>query len=249
MNDLSGKVALVTGASKGIGAGIARGLAAAGAAVAVNFATDREGATRVIEDIERLGGRAVAVQGSVVDAHDVSRMFEEAIAEFGKIDVLVNNAGVFAFGSFEAVTEESFHWHFDTNVLGPILTIQEAVRRFPETGGSIVNIGSGASVNPTPEATLYAATKAALDAATRSLAKALGGRGIRVNVVAPGGTETEGAHRIGFIGSEFEKAMIAATPLGRLGQPDDIARVVTFLASDDARWVTGARINASGGLE
>lgn len=249
MGKLEGRVAIVTGSSKGIGAGIAKALGDDGAAVAVNYASDRDGAERVVEKITNRGGRAIAVQGDVSKAADVKRLFKETKGAFGSVDILINNAGVFAFEPFEAVTEARFHWHFDTNVLGPVLTIQEALNYFPPTGGSIVNIGSGASVNPTPETALYAATKSALDALTRSLAKALGPRNIRVNIVAPGGTDTEGAHRIGFMGSEYEKAMIAATPLGRLGQPEDIARVVVFLASDEAAWVTGARINASGGLE
>ncbi len=217
--------------------------------MAVNYVSDSAGADCIVEEIKSAGGIALAVQGDVSNVEDVRRMFDETETAIGPLSVLVNNAGFFAFGPFENVNEDSVRRHLDVNVLGPILTSQEAMRRFPHSGGSIVNIGSGASVTPTADSTVYGASKAALDALSRSLAKALGSRRIRVNVVAPGGTETEGAHRIGFIGSEAEEKMIAATPLGRLGRPEDIAKVVVFLASDDAFWVTGARINVSGGLE
>lgn len=248
MNDLTDKVAVVTGASKGIGAAIAKSLAAAGASVAVNYASSREGANRVVAEIESRGGRALAVQGDVSQAADVKRLFEETTAAFGPVDILVNNAGIFKFAPIEDVTEEDFHSHFNTNVLGPILTTQEALKHFPPSGGSIVNISSPASTNPSPSGSVYAASKAALDALTKSFAKALGPKNIRVNTVAPGPTETEGVQQSGLIGSEMEKTIIAATPLGRFGQPNDIAPVVTFLVSDAAAWVTGERIGVTGGL-
>jgi 3-oxoacyl-[acyl-carrier protein] reductase len=248
MKELEGRVAVVTGASKGIGAAIAQALGAAGAAVVVNYASARDGADRVVAEIERGGGRARAVQADVSKPLEVDRLFEETVRVFGGVDVLVNNAGIFKFEPVEAVTPDEFRRHFETNVLGPFLTIQEALKRFPARGGSIVNISSGSSTHPSAGSSLYAATKGALDTLTMALANELGPRNIRVNTVAPGGTETEGAHRIGFMGSAAERAMIAATPLGRLGQPSDIAPVVVFLASDAAAWVTGERISASGGL-
>jgi 3-oxoacyl-[acyl-carrier protein] reductase len=249
MRKLTGKVAIVTGASKGIGAALAKGLAAAGAAVAVNYAADKAGAERTVTEITSHGGKAIAIQADVSKAADVQRMFEETTHVFGAVDVLVNNAGVFQFEPFEAVTAQEFHREFDTNVLGPILTIQEALKHFPASGGSIINISSIASENPVPHSSLYAATKGAIDTLTLALAKELGPRNIRVNAVAPGHTETEGIHRIGLVGSEHAQQMVAATPLGgRFGQPEDIAPVVVFLASDDAAWVTGERISASGGL-
>jgi 3-oxoacyl-[acyl-carrier protein] reductase len=247
MKKLTGKVAIVTGASKGIGAGIAKGLAAEGAAVVVNYASSKEGADRVVAEITGNGGRALAVQGDVSKAADVERLFAETRRAFGGLDVLVNNAGVFQFEPLEAVTEQEFHREFNINVLGPILTIQEAVKHFGPDGGSIINISSVASANPVPASVVYAATKSALDSITRGLAKELGSRKIRVNSIAPGGIETEGTHRIGVIGSAFAKQMVAETPLGRLGQPDDIARVAVFLASADSSWLTGERITASGG--
>jgi 3-oxoacyl-[acyl-carrier protein] reductase len=248
MNDLTGKVAIVTGASKGIGAAIATSLAAAGAAVTVNYATSKEGADRTVADITRKGGRAIAVQGNVAKAADVKRIFEETVKAFGAPNVLVNNAGTYEFGPMEAVTESAFHRTFDTNVLGTILPIQEALKTFSPSGGSIINISTIASENPVPYSSLYAASKGAVDTLTTALAKELGPKNIRVNTVAPGGTATEGTARIGLIGSDQEKAMAAATPLGRFGQPADIAPVVVFLASDDAAWLTGERVSASGGL-
>jgi 3-oxoacyl-[acyl-carrier protein] reductase len=247
MSDLTGKVAIVTGASKGIGAGIAKGLGAAGAAVVVNYASSREGADRVVAEITSKGGRAIAVQGDVSKVADVRRLFEETRKAFGSLDVLVNNAGVFQFEPLESVTEDEFHREFNTNVLGPILTIQEALKHFGAEGGSVINISSVASLNATPDSVVYSATKGALDSITRVLAKELGSRRIRVNTIAPGGVETEGVHRIGIIGSDFEKQMVSETPLGRFGQPEDIARVAVFLASEDAGWLTGERISASGG--
>ena len=247
MSDLKGKVAIVTGASKGIGAGIAKGFAAAGAAVVVNYASSREGADRVVADITAQGGKAVAVQGDVSKAADVKRLFEQTRASFGALDVLVNNAGVYQFGPLETVTEREFHREFDTNVLGTMLTIQEALKYFGPQGGSVINISSIASLNPTPDSVVYAATKSAVDSITRSLSKELGARKIRVNAIAPGGTASEGLATAGILGSDFEKQIIGMTPLGRLGQPEDIARVAVFLASDDSSWLTGERITASGG--
>lgn len=247
MSKLNGKVAIVTGASKGIGAGIAKGLAAAGAAVVVNYASSQQGADRVVAEIEDAGGRADAVHGDVSKAADVRRLFEAAKFSFGGVDILVNNAGVFAFEPLEAVTEAEFHREFDTNVLGTILAIREAVNHFGTRGGSVINISSVASINPQPNSLVYAATKGAVDSITLSMSRELGARNIRVNAIAPGGVDTEGLQRIGIVGSEFEKQVIAMTPLGRFGQPDDIARIAVFLASDDASWLTGERITASGG--
>jgi 3-oxoacyl-[acyl-carrier protein] reductase len=246
---LTGKVAIVTGASKGIGAAVAKGLAAAGAAVAVNYSSDKEGAERTVSDITRNGGRAIAVKGDVSNVADVRRLFEETSRTFGWVDILVNNAGVFRFEPFEMVTEEEFHRVFGTNVLGSILTIQEALKHFPQNGGSIINISSIASENPVPNSSLYSATKGAVDTLTMALAKELGPRKIRVNTVAPGHTMTEGTRQIGFVDSEQAQRMVAETPLGaRFGQPEEVAPVVVFLASDDATWLTGERISASGGV-
>ncbi|MEO8031673.1 MAG: glucose 1-dehydrogenase [Gemmatimonadota bacterium] len=248
MGGLTGKVAVVTGASKGIGAGTAKGLAAAGASVIVNYASSREGADRVVAEIRAGGGKAVAVQADVSRGDEVRRLFAETISAFGPPDILVNNAGVFEFSPLEAVTEAEFHREFNTNVLGPILTTQEALKHFGPAGGSVINISSIASEAGMANSVVYAATKAAVDAITRGLAKELGARNIRVNTIAPGGVETEGLHAAGIAGSEFEKQMVAGTPLGRLGQPEDIAKVAVFLASEDAAWLTGERITASGGL-
>ncbi|MEI9804035.1 MAG: glucose 1-dehydrogenase [Pseudolabrys sp.] len=247
MSDLTGKVAVVTGASKGIGAGIAKSFAAAGASVVVNYASSKEGADRVVKEITGSGGKAIAVQGDVSKAADVKRLFAETKKNFGKLDVLVNNAGIYNFAPLEAVTETEFHRQFNTNVLGSILTTQEAVNHFGNSGGSVINISSLASTHNMPATTVYSATKSALDSVTRVLANELAGKKIRVNTIAPGGVETEGTHAAGVIGSDLEKQMIAGTPLGRLGQPDDIARVALFLASDDSGWVTGERITAAGG--
>jgi 3-oxoacyl-[acyl-carrier protein] reductase len=248
MSKLNGKVAIVTGASKGIGAGIAKGLAAEGASVVVNYSSSREGADRVVAEITGNGGTAIAVQGDVSKGEDVERLLAETEKAFGPLDVLVNNAGVFQFDPLEAVTEAEFHREFNTNVLGPILTTQAAVKRFGPEGGSVINIGSVVVRNPPPGAVVYVATKGALDSVTRVLASELAARKIRVNSINPGGVETEGTHTAGIIGSDFEKQMVARTPLGRIGQPDDIARVAVFLASEESQWMTGEILVASGGL-
>jgi 3-oxoacyl-[acyl-carrier protein] reductase len=248
---LEGKVALVTGASKGIGAGIAKGLAAAGASVAVNYASDRRGAEAVVAAITASGGRAIVVQGDVSKSADVARLFVEVKAAYGALDVLVNNAAVYKVElPLEKVTEEEFHREFNTNVLGPILMIREAVKYFGPSGGSIINIGSLASQLFPPNQSIYTATKSAVDAITRALAKELGSKMIRVNSINPGATATEGARAAGVIGvgSDFEKQLLAMTPLGRIGQPSDIASIAVFLASDEASWLTGEIILASGGL-
>jgi 3-oxoacyl-[acyl-carrier protein] reductase len=247
MGKLQGKVALVTGASKGIGAGIAKALAAEGASVVVNYATSREGADSVVADIAKQAGKAIAVQGDVAKESDLKALFEATKKAFGRLDVLVNNAGVFNFFPIEAVTELEFHRQFNTNVLGPTLAAREAVKYFGPEGGSIINVSSVAAYNAPAGAVVYSATKAALDAVTQVLAAELGPRKIRVNSLNPGGVETEGTHTAGVIGSDFEKDMIRRTSLGRLGQPDDIAKVAVFLASNDSSWITGERITASGG--
>ena len=247
MSNLSGKVAIVTGASKGIGAGVAKSLAAAGAAVVVNYASSRDGAERVVADIKAKGGKAIAVKGDVAKAADVKHLFEETKKAFGRLDILVNNAGVYQFQPLNDITEDEFHRLFNTNVLGTILAAKEAARHFGPDGGSIINISSVASVQAMPATAVYSATKSAVDAVTRVLAAELGPRKIRVNAIAPGGVETEGTHTLGMVGSDFEKQMVARTALGRLGQPDDIARIAVFLASDDAAWLTGERLTASGG--
>jgi 3-oxoacyl-[acyl-carrier protein] reductase len=248
MSKLAGKVAVVTGASKGIGAGIAKELAAAGAAVVVNYASSKEGADRVVAEITGSGGKAIAVQGDVSKAADVQRLFAEAKKAFGTLDVLVNNAGVYQFAPLEEVTESEFHRQFNTNVLGLILATQEAVKHFGDNGGSVINIGSVVSRLGLPGSTVYTATKGAVDAVTLVLSKELGPRKIRVNSINPGGVETEGTHTMGMIGSDMEKQMVAQTPLGRLGQPGDIATIAVFLASADAGWLTGETLLASGGM-
>jgi len=248
MSKLANKVAVVTGASKGIGAGIARALAAQGAAVVVNYDSSREGAERVVADIRAKGGRAVAAQGSVSKEGDVARLFDVAEKEFGRVDVLVNNAGVYGFAPIAEVSVAEFHRQFDTNVLGTLLAAREAAKRFSGSGGSIINVSSVVSENPMPGSSVYAATKGAVDAITQALSKELGARGIRVNTIAPGPVVTEGFQQTGIVGSDLEKQFVAGTPLGRLGQTDDIARVAVFLASEEASWLTGERISASGGM-
>jgi len=245
---LQGKVAIVTGASKGIGAGIAKALAAQGASVVVNYASSKSSADAVVAEITKAGGKAVAVQGSVAKEAEVKRLFAESDEAFGRLDILVNNAGVYQFGALEDVTESEFHRQFDTNVLGPSRATREAVKRFPLEGGSVINVSSIASEKGLPGATIYGATKGALDQVTRTHAIELAPRKIRVNTIAPGGVETEGTHSAGIIGSDMETQMIAGTPLGRMGQPDDVADVAVFLASDASRWITGDRIRVAGGF-
>jgi 3-oxoacyl-[acyl-carrier protein] reductase len=248
MSKLNNKVAVVTGASKGIGAGIARGLAAEGAAVVVNYATSKEDANRVVAEIIENGGKAVAIQGDVADPQDVQRIFAETTKTFGRVDVLVNNAGVYQFAALGEITAEQFHRQFNTNVLGLILATQEAVKSFDSEGGSIINIGSTASQVTPPTTAVYTATKGAVDAVTRVLAKELGPRKIRVNSINPGMVETEGTHAAGVIGSDFQKQYESQTPLGRIAQPEDIAPIAVFLASQDSGWLTGETLLASGGL-
>jgi 3-oxoacyl-[acyl-carrier protein] reductase len=249
MSDLKGKVAVVTGASKGIGAGIAKALGAAGAQVVVNYASSKDGADRVVAEINGKGGKAIAVQGDVAKAADVQRLFKETQKAFGALDVLVNNAGVYQFLPLEEATEKEFHREFNTNVLGLILATQEAVKHFGPEGGSVINIGSVASDTTPPATVVYSATKGAVDAITGVLAKELGPRKIRVNSINPGGVETEGTHTAGVVGSDFETQMIARTALGRFGQPEDIAPIAVFLASADSGWLTGEIIRASGGFQ
>jgi 3-oxoacyl-[acyl-carrier protein] reductase len=246
MNDLKGKVAVVTGASKGIAAAIAKSLSAAGAAVVVNYAFSKEDADRVVADIKANGGNAIAVKGDVAKAADVRRLFAETKKAFDRLDVLVNNAGVYKFLPLEEITEDEFHRQFNINVLGALLATKEAVKHFGPNGGSVINISSTSSTREA-QAAIYSGTKGAVDAITRGLAAELGPRKIRVNAIAPGEVETEGTHSGGVIGSDFERAMIARTPLGRVGQPDDIARVAVFLASNDSAWLTGERLTAAGG--
>ena len=248
MSKLKGKVAVVTGASKGIGAGIAKGLASAGASVVVNYATSKEDADRVVAEITRKDGKAIAVQGDVAKAADIKRLFQETKKAFGSLDVLVNNAGVYAFSPLEGVTEEEFHRQFGINVLGLVLATREALKYFGPAGGSVINIGSGVTEITPPETVVYTATKGAVDSITRVLSKELGPKKIRVNSINPGFTETEGVHSMGVLESDFGKQLLGQTPLGRIGQPRDIAQVAVFLASPESEWLTGDVILASGGL-
>jgi 3-oxoacyl-[acyl-carrier protein] reductase len=245
---LNGKVAVVTGASKGIGAEIARQLAAEGAAVVVNYASSKEAAERVVGAITAREGRAVAVQADVAKPADIERLFTEAKKAFGRLDILVNNAGIYEFAPLEEVTPAHFHKQFDLNVLGLLLATKEAVKHFGPGGGSIINLSSVVSTVAPPNASVYSATKAAVDAVTRSLAKELGPRKIRVNAINPGMVETEGLHTAGIAESDFRTQIEAQTPLGRIGQPRDIAPAAVFLASDDAAWITGETFTVSGGL-
>jgi len=247
MGKLQGKVAVVTGASKGIGAGIARALGAAGASVVVNYASDKTGAEKAVADIKAKGGQAVAVQGDVSKAADVKRLFDETRKSFGKLDVLVNNAGVFKFAPLEETSEAEYHRQFGINVLGPLQATREALPLFGPDGGSVINISSIVSRMGIPGSAIYAGTKGALDTITLVLASELGPRKIRVNAINPGMVESEGTHTAGFIGSDFQKDVEAKAPLGRIGQPEDVAKVAVFLASDDSSWLTGERISASGG--
>jgi len=249
MSKLKNKVAVVTGASKGIGASIAKHFAAEGAKVVVNYVSSKEGAERVVKEITENGGIAMSVQADVSKEADVIRLFEETKKAFGTLDILVNNAVFQQFLPIEQVSAATFHQHFNVNVLGPVLTIQAALKLFGDKGGNIINISSGASKMPMPAASMYSATKAALDALTISLSKELGTKKIRINSILPGATETEGAISAGVTaGSEYEKMFIANTPLGRRGQPGDIAKAAVFLASADAAWITGEQISVSGGM-
>jgi 3-oxoacyl-[acyl-carrier protein] reductase len=248
MSKLTGRVAIVTGASKGIGAQIARELSAAGAAVVVNYAGSREGAEQVVGEIKAAGGKAIAVQADVAKVEDAQRLVAQTVKAFGAPDILVNNAGVYQFAPLEEVTAELFHRQFNTNVLGLLQVTQETAKHFSPKGGSIINISSVVSQLSLPGSSVYAATKAAVDTITRVLAKELGGRKIRVNAINPGVIETEGTRTQGIIGSDFEKNVLAQTPLGRIGQPTDVAKVAVFLASEDSGWITGETLLTSGGL-
>jgi 3-oxoacyl-[acyl-carrier protein] reductase len=247
MSKLNGKVAVVTGASKGIGAAIAKAFAAEGASVVVNYASSKTGADTVVAAITKAGGKAVAVGGDVSKSAEAQGIIDAAIKNFGKLDILVNNSGVYEFGPIEAVTEENFHRMFNINVLGLLLTTQAAVKHIGE-GGSIINIGSVVSRVTPPGSAVYTGTKGAVDAITGVLARELGPKKIRVNALNPGIVDTEGTQGAGFIGSDFEKGLISQTPLGRTGKPDDIASVAVFLASDDSRWLTGDQLLVGGGL-
>ena len=244
---LAGKVAVVTGASKGIGASIAKHLAGEGAAVVVNYHSGESDADRVVTEITRGGGKAIAVQANLSQKTEIDRLFTETKKAFGRLDILVNNAGIYEFTPLEKVTEEHFHKQFNLNVLGLILASQKAAEYFDSAGGCIINIGSGAGTNPVPGASVYSATKAAVDAVTKSLSKELGARKIRVNSLNPGMVETEGVHTAGVLGTDFHKQILAQTPLGRIGQPEDIGKVAAFLASDDAGWISGETLLVAGG--
>jgi len=247
MSKLTGKVAIVTGASKGIGAAIAKSLAAAGASVVVNYASSKAGAEAVVAEIGAAGGKAVAVRGDVSKAADANAIVDAAIAQFGRLDILVNNSGVYGFSPLENITEEDFHRHFNVNVLGLLLTTQAASKHLGE-GSSIINIGSVVTRITPPGSAIYTGTKGAVDAITGVLSRELGPRKIRVNALNPGMIETEGTHAAGFIGSDFEAGAVAQTPLGRIGQPNDIASIAVFLASDDSYWLTGEQLLAGGGV-
>jgi 3-oxoacyl-[acyl-carrier protein] reductase len=246
MSTLQGKVALVTGASKGIGAAIARELASRGAAVAVNYSGSKASADKVVAEIKQAGGKAIAVQANVANPDSIGPLIATVVKEFGPIDVLVNNAGVYEFAPLESVTPDHFHKQFNLNVLGLLLTTKEAVAQFNAKGGSVINIGSVAA-DGVPAASVYSATKGAVDTVSKALAQELGPKRIRVNSLNPGMVETEGVHAAGFIGSDFQKKIEAETPLGRIGQPQDIASVAAFLASDDSTWVNGQTIQVAGG--
>jgi 3-oxoacyl-[acyl-carrier protein] reductase len=247
MSKLTGKVAVITGASKGIGAAIAKAFASEGASVVVNYSSSRDGADAVVKEITDLGGKAVAVRGDVTKQADTQAIVNAAIENYGKLDIVVNNSGVYEFAPVEAITEEQFHRQFNTNVLGLLLVTQAAIKHLGE-GSSIINIGSAVTRITPPASAVYTGTKGAVDAITGVFSREFGQKKIRVNSINPGMIETEGAHAAGFIGSEFQQAAVAQTPLGRIGQPDDIASVAVFLASDDSAWLTGEQLTASGGL-
>jgi 3-oxoacyl-[acyl-carrier protein] reductase len=248
MSKLKDQVAVVTGASKGIGAGIAKALAAEGASVVVNYSSSKAGADKVVAEIVKKGGTAIAVQGDVSKQADITRLFAETKKAYGGLDILVNNAGVYAFAPLEGLTEEFFRNQFDLNVLGLLLTTKESLKLFGDNGGSIINIGSIASTMAPPNASVYVATKAAVDGITRSLAKELGPRKIRVNSINPGMIETEGVHAAGFIGSDFQKLVVSQAPLGRIGQTDDISPTAVYLASADSKYMTGETLQVGGGV-
>ncbi len=247
MSKLEGKTALVTGASKGIGAAIAKALAAEGAAVVVNYASSKAGADAVVAEITQAGGKAIAVQGNIADATDAQSVVTQTVEKFGHLDILVNNSGVYEFAPIEDISEPHYRKQFDVNVLGLLLVTQAAAKHL-RTGASIINIGSVVSRVTPPGSAVYTATKAAVEGITGALARELGPRGIRVNALNPGMVETEGAHAAGFIGSDFQAQIVAQTPLGRIGQPQDIAAIAVFLASDDAGWLSGEKLYASGGM-
>jgi 3-oxoacyl-[acyl-carrier protein] reductase len=247
MSKLTGKVAVVTGASKGIGASIAEHFAADGASVIVNYASSKSGADAVVKRITDKGGKAIAVQADVSKPEDITRLFAETKKAYGKLDILVNNAGIYEFSPIGTITPEHFHKQFDLNVLGLILTTQEAIKLIGPEGGSIINISSLVGPMPVPTGSVYSATKAAVDAVTVALAGELGPRKIRVNSLNPGMVETEGLHAVGFAESDFRKHTEATTPLGRIGQPQDIATAAVFFASDAAGWVTGQTLLLAGG--
>jgi 3-oxoacyl-[acyl-carrier protein] reductase len=247
MSKLSGKIAVVTGASKGIGASIAEHLAAEGASVVVNYASSQSGADVVAGKITAAGGKAIVVQGDVSKQEDIVRLFAETKKAYGRLDILVNNAGVYEFGAIEAITADHFHRQFNLNVLGLLLTTQEALKLIGPEGGSIINVSSIVGLLPVEGASVYSATKAAVDAITIALSKELGPRKIRVNAVNPGMVETEGWRSAGLEGSDFHKSIEATTPLGRIAKPDDIAKAVVFFASDESGWATGERLLLSGG--
>jgi 3-oxoacyl-[acyl-carrier protein] reductase len=245
---LAGKVAIVTGASKGIGAEIALELAAEGAAVVVNYSSSKTGADKVVDQITKRGGKAIALQADLSKPAEVTKLFAGAKKEFDKLDILVNNAGIYEFAPLEDITPEHFHKQFDLNVLGLLLATQEAAKAFGNAGGTVINISSVAATSAPPTTSVYSGTKAAVVAVTRSLAQELGARKIRVNSVNPGMVETEGVHTVGIMESDFRKQVEGQTPLGRIGQPNDVAPMVVFLASDDARWITGETFYVAGGL-
>jgi 3-oxoacyl-[acyl-carrier protein] reductase len=245
---LDGKVAVVTGASKGIGAEIAKQFAAEGAAVVVNYASSKQGADRVVDEIAKRGGKAIAVQANVAKKAEIEQLFAETKKAFGRLDTLVNNAGVYDWSPLEEITEEQFHKHFDVNVLGLLLATQEAVKHFDSAGGNIINISSTVTSLTPPGSSIYTGTKGAVDAVTRTLAKELGPRKIRVNAINPGMVETEGVRAAGFDQGDLRKSVEAQTPLGRIGQPEDIAPAVVFLASSDSAWITGETLRVAGGL-
>jgi 3-oxoacyl-[acyl-carrier protein] reductase len=245
---LAGKIAVVTGASKGIGAEIAKHLAADGAAVVVNYASSKEGADRVVDEITKRGGKAIAVQANVAKKAEVERLFSATKKAFGKVDILVNNAGVYDWSPLEEITEEQFRKHFDVNVLGLLLATREAVKQFDSSGGNIINISSAVTSLTPPGSSVYTATKGAVDAITRTLAKELGPRKIRVNAINPGLVETEGVRAAGFDQGDLRKSIEAQTPLGRIGQPEEIAPAAVFLASSDSAYITGETLRIAGGL-